>query len=229
MKSFIPILITGVIVAAFIAGFFYGHVKPSAPVPQQLTLEKILSIKELHLVKHTYSDLFFLHKKNDPAKAIRAIAQVPVEVTAYLDLKELQFVKQHDSIRQILLPRAHLNEPHYQVDKMVIRETRFFQVYAGKDLHPLVGHYLQEIIAHRMDTVRHMAVTNRILAQAEEEGKEYIMTLLHQLGRPDIVVRLADEDGQVDAKTVAQFSSSRLPSRNTSIIEAIPFGFVPLQ
>ncbi len=228
MKSFIPILITGVIVAAFIAGFFYGHVKPPAPVPQQLTLEKILSIKELHLVKHTYSDLVFIHKKNDPAKAIRAIAQVPVEVTAYLDLKELQVVKQNDSIRAVVLPRAHLNEPHYQVDKMVIRETRSFQVYAGKDVYPLVGQYLQTILAARMDSVENMAVTNRILAQAEEEGKEYILALLHQVGRADIVVRFADEETLVQANAVTHVHASRLSSRNTSNTEAIPFGFIPL-
>ncbi len=199
MKTFLSILITGVVVAAFIAGFFYGRFKPTAPVPQQLTLEKILSIKELHLVKHTYNDLFFLHKNNDQSKAIRAIVQVPVVVTAYLDLKEIQFIKQHDSIRQLVLPRAKMNDPQYEVANMIIRETRSFHLHAGKDLYPLVGSYLQAAIANRIDTVRHMAVVNRVLIQAEEEGKEYIISLLQELGRPDIIVRFADEESETRA------------------------------
>ena len=36
--------------------------KETTANPQQLTLEQILSIRELHLVKHTYTDLFFIHK-----------------------------------------------------------------------------------------------------------------------------------------------------------------------
>jgi hypothetical protein len=100
MKTFISILILGVVTAAFIGGMFYGRFKPTPPSPQQLTLEQILSIKELHLVKHTYTDLFFLHKHNDPSKAIRAIVQVPVVVTAYLDLKEIKLIKENDSVRQ---------------------------------------------------------------------------------------------------------------------------------
>jgi hypothetical protein len=229
MKSFLSILISGVIVAAFIAGFFYGSFKPAAAVPQQLTLEKILSIKELHLVKHTYNDLFFLHKNNDSNKAIRAIVQVPVVVTAYLDLKEIQIIKQHDSIRQIVLPHAQMNEPHYEVHKMVIRETRSFHLHAGKDLYPLVGNYLQAAIANRIDTVRHMAVTNRVLAQAEEEGKEYIISLLHELGRSDVVVRFKDEVPKSLSNPVQSIHSVQVSARQRNqLIESIPFGFLPL-
>ncbi len=79
--------------------------------PQQLTLEQILSIRELHLVKHTYNDLFYLHKKNNPAKAIRAIVQVPVTITAYLNLKDIEIISHGDSVQQIILPKATLSDP----------------------------------------------------------------------------------------------------------------------
>lgn len=230
MKTFLSILITGVIVAAFIAGFFYGRFKPSVPVPQQLTLEKILSIKELHLVKHVYTDLFFMHKQNNPNKAIRAIVQVPVIVTAYIDLKEIQMLKQGDTITQIVLPRARMNEPQYQVNKMIIRETRSFQVYAGKDLYPLVGSYLQATIANRIDTVRHMAVTNRVLAQAEVEGKEYILSLLRELGRSDVIVRFVDEEVTPVPMPVQYSKAAKSFSlERNKIVESTPFGFLPLQ
>ena len=232
MKTFPSILALGLIVAAFIGGLFYGRIN-SVPVPQHLTLEQILSIKELHLVKHTYNDLFFIHRKNDKSKAIRAIAQVPVTITAYLNLKDAQIEYHQDSIKKIILPRASMHEPVYEVNKMVVRETRSFQVHAGKDLYPLLGNYFGAIISERIDTARNLALTNRILIQAEAEGKEYIDGLLRALGRTDIVVSFGDD---AKDKEVADFikalrknaaPSQRPRSYFAAQIEDIPFGFLP--
>lgn len=185
MKTLIPILIIAAL--AFAAGYFY-HKSTPAPSPQQLTLEQILSIKELHLVKHTYNDLFFLHKKNNPDKPIRAIVLVPVTITAYLNLKETKLIRENDSIKTIVLPRAKLNEPNYHVGRMIIRETRSLQVHVGKDLYPLVGDYLKTRIHERTDSLSKAAIAYRILNQAEAEGKEYVESLLLALNRKDIKV-----------------------------------------
>ena len=190
MKTFPFIVITAL---AFATGYFYHKSAPN-PSPQQLTLEQILSIKELHLVKHTYNDLFFLHKKNNSNKPIRAIVQVPVTITAYLNLKEAQLIRENDSIKTIVLPHARLNEPNYHVDQMIIRETRSLQVHVGKDMYPLVGDYLKTRITERVDTLRKAAITHRILNQAETEGKEYIESLLNVLGRKDIKVMFTTPD-----------------------------------
>jgi hypothetical protein len=232
MKTLAPILALGLIVAAAIGGFFYGRITP-APSPQQLTLEQILSIKELHLVKHTYTDLFFLHKKNNPNKAIRAMVQVPVTITAYLNLKDIEIIRNGDSIRKIILPRAQLNEPVYQINHMTVRETHSFQVHAGKDLYPEVSSYLGTTISERMDTVRNLALTNRIIMQAEAEGLEYVTSILRTLGRADIAVTFGDEatDQQVVSYSEAQrknLLSARPSIVQTSKAEIISLGFLPL-
>jgi hypothetical protein len=218
------------VAAAFIGGMLYGH-STSEPEPQHLSLEQILSIKELHLVKHVYHDLFFIHKKNDKSKAIRAIVHVPVEITAYLNLKEIKVVYGHDSIKQVVLPHAYLNTPNYKVDQLVIRETRSFQIHAGKDLYPLVGRYMGDILAERIDTVRNLAIANRILIQAEAEAKEYIEGLLKAAGRSDIQVTFGDEatDKEVIKFNVEQQEKYRTPSfRYTRAqLEEVSFGFVP--
>jgi hypothetical protein len=225
MKTNAIFLTLVVILVAFAGGLFYGHTKLDTAVPSQLTLEQVLSIRELHLVKHTYNDLFFLHKKNDKTKAIRAIVQVPVVISACLNLKEIQFVKQHDSIRQIILPRACLNNPQYLVDQMIVRETRSWQWHVGHDLYPEVSSYLQAAIAGRMDSIGHRAVANRILIQAEEEGKEYITRLLTELGRGEIIVRFVDEEWN------SRKTTQRKRSVNSTVtqVESIPFGFMMMK
>ncbi len=233
MKRFNPLLPLAITftVIAFLAGWFYGRTNHS-PSPHQLTLEQILSIRELHLVKHTYTDLFFLHKRNQPEKAIRAMVQVPVTVTAYLNLKDIELIYAGDTLQTIFLPRAILREPVYHLGQVVVRETRSFQIHAGKDLYPEVVDYLSTTIATRIDTARHLAESNRIVLQAEAEGKEYLESMLHALGRSDI--RVAFQDAQHDAQVAAYLKAQRLPGptarskENFSRASVIPFGFLPM-
>lgn len=157
-----------------------------------IRLEEVLVVKELHLVRHVYNDLFFLHRKNDKNKAIRAVAQVPVTITAFLNLKDMKWVKRNDSIKQVVLPRAELNPPSYGIDQMEIQETRGFQFHVGKDLYPQVSQYLSTIVAERQDTIRQRAIDNKILIQAEAEGKQYIQGLLKGIGREDVQVTFGD-------------------------------------
>jgi|GEM_PF-1014329 len=229
MKTLAPILAFVLIIAAFFGGYHVGQTN-NTPSPQHLTLEEVLSIKELHLVKHVYQDLFFIHRKNNPRHAIRAIVQVPVEITAYINLKETQVIYENDSVRAVILPHAVLNLPNYQLDKMIVRETRAFQVHAGKDLYPLVADYFKTALAARMDTLRHTALANRIVTQAEEEGREYVEGLLSGIGRHDIIVTVG----------AAPIKESAMPPRDSNqpstkqsafnaSLEVIPFGFIPLR
>jgi hypothetical protein len=211
MKTLTPILVIGMIVAAFLAGLFYRQVKPIA-TPQQLTLEQILSIRELHLVKHTYHDLFFLHRNNNPGKPIRAMLQVPVTITAYLDLKEIELEYQGDTLRKIILPMAVLNDPVYHTNLLTVRETRGFQLHAGKDLYPTVTAMFGDVIEARMDTARNLALSNRILIQAEAEGKEYIESLLHTLGHQDVLVTFREA---VKNKAVSEYHDQKFSIRKS--------------
>lgn len=194
MKTFIHfiilILITSCITLVLMK---YINPSPSKPTPQQLSLEQILSIKELHLVKHTYQDLFFLHKDNDLNKPIRAIAQVPVTVTAYINLKEIEIIYKNDSVKQVILPHARLTEPSFQVDHMIVRETRSLQVHIGKDMYPKVSQLLTASLSERIAGMKKVAIENSILVQAETEVKEYIQMLLKAVGRNDVEVRFAEQ------------------------------------
>lgn len=225
IKQLIPLITVGLVVAAFLAGMVYNRIESPRSM-QQLTLEEILSIRELHLVKHTYTELNFIHRHNDPSKAIRAMVRMPVTVTAYLDLKNVELIYSGDSLRKVVLPRAQVNEPVFHVSNM--------QVHIGKDLYPEVVTYLGNTLATRSDTARHLAETNRILLQAEAEGKEYVQGLLHALGHDHIEVTF--NDTALDAKVAAYLESHHkivipTPRTKKNLVEAaaIPFGFLPIQ
>jgi hypothetical protein len=144
----------------------------------------------------------------------------------------MKLVGRGDTIREVILPRARLADPHYEMENMLVRPTRAVQVHVGHDLYPVVSTYLQGVLAARADTVRHLAVANRILIQAEEEGRQYIMELLRELGRPDVVVRFEGEDVQPSLQQALSGSGSRLPRLRQGFggarVDEIQFGFLPL-
>lgn len=221
MKTSHTIVLTAAALATglLLARLFAPDSPPATPaLSPQLTLSQILSIKELHLVRHTYHDLFFLHRHNHPEKALRAIVQVPVEVTAYINLREVELLFRNDSLKEIRLPRAHLNAPHYYIERMAVRETRGFQVHVGRDLYPQVGRYLQTAIVARMDSLRISAIAHRILDQAETEGKAYVVELLHGMGRPDVKVVFADEVLAAEAATA--------PASAAAVAGSMPLGYL---
>lgn len=208
MKPLTRILTLVVLFGALLLVYLYRSGKPSAQSPQQLTLEQILSIKELHLVRHTYTDVFYLHKQNKKEKAIRAIIQVPVEVTAYINLRDIQVVMRGDSIQKLIVPKAVLHKPVYDMDHMLVRETRSFQLHIGKDLYPAVSQYMQAAMAERLQTVTTTAMHRNIMLQAETEAKEYIEMCLRSIGRSDIVVSFNDvhKDKEVTHFAMQQYA-----------------------
>jgi len=106
---------------------------------------------------------------------------------------------------------------------MQLRETRSLHVHVGKDLYPAIGNYLRSAVASRIDSVRKMAVSQRILVQAEVEVKEYIEGLLKYINRTDIDVIVANEKTNTSIKVVTD--RNKFIQFQPAAIEAIPFGF----
>jgi hypothetical protein len=183
-------IILGAIAGITIKSFFTS-VKKLTQSPSQLKLEEIIIIRELHLVRHHYNDIFYLHRKGNPEKPVRAIVEVPVAITAYIDLKQVRIIKHNDSIREVILPRAVLDSPSYKIDKMVVTRMRSVHLHAGHDLYPKVSQYLQQTMATRIDKITAIAKANHILEQTEIEAKEYVESLLKAVGHTDIRISFA--------------------------------------
>lgn len=190
MKTALLYLLAAIIVAAAI--LYHASVPDPPAATGQVTLEQILSVKELHLVRHEYNDLFFLHRRNDPTRPVRAIAQVPVTVTAYLNLKEMKMHTYGDTVHTILLPHARLRTPEYRMDQLVLRDTRTLAIHVGQGIYPMVAEGLRKHVASRSDSLQQVAVRNHILTQTESEGKAWMEWFLKSVGRADIRVLISD-------------------------------------
>ena len=96
---------------------------------------------------------------------------------------------------------------------MTVIKTRSFQLHAGKDHYPEVSRYLQATLSQRMDSIRQAAIQNKILEQAEAEGKDYIENVLRAVGRPDITVTFGNaEKDRIITKVQQAYQNGSVPS-----------------
>lgn len=162
------------------------------PEPEgRIYLREITEIKELHLVRHRYADLFFLYKKNKPQKPIVAIVQIPVTITASVDLRGIIISKKSKEEVVVLLPKAKVNQPIYEIENMNIRETGNFSIQVGTRHYPLVAESLRDQINQRKDSLIHIAVANNIIEQTETGAKSWIENFLKSAGHKNVTVKIS--------------------------------------
>ncbi|MBM3176554.1 MAG: DUF4230 domain-containing protein [Bacteroidetes bacterium] len=169
----------------------FGSAKSKANPEGRIHLHEITEIKELHLVKHRYTDLFFLHKKNNPEKPIVAIVQIPVTITAYVDLRGIIISENFKEETLVLIPKAKVGQPTYEIEKMSIRETGNFSVQVGTRHYPLVVESIQDQINQRKDSLVRIAVANKIIEQTETGAKSWIENFLKSAGHKNVTVKIS--------------------------------------
>lgn len=169
----------------------FGSAKDKTKPEGRIHLHEITEIKELHLVKHRYSDLFFLHKKNNLEKPIVAIVQIPVTITAHVDLRGIIISKKFKEEMVVLLPKAKVNQPIYEIEKMNIRETGNFSIQVGTRHYPLVAESIRDQINHRKDSLINIAVVNKIIEQTETGAKSWVENFLKSAGHKNVTVKIS--------------------------------------
>lgn len=143
----------------------------------------------LHLIKHLYQDYCLIHRKNDTRKAVKAIAIIPVEISAYIDLKTMEIQMEGDSVKTIVLPPPKIDDPNYRVDSMKVIEVRSSFMHLGGDLYTKVTEQIRDIVQRRKADLLQTSVKNNIIGQTKIEARNYIQDLLQSLqwGYVDVV------------------------------------------
>ena len=126
-------LLTGLLIGWVL---FHNRVSnPSSSGSGRIGIEEVLRIRELHLVEHRYEDIFFLHRRNDPDKSIRAVARVPVTIRAFIDLKKAGVTYSELSAKKYIEEIAAsigIDSYHVTIDKELIRQES--KTYDDRDL-----------------------------------------------------------------------------------------------
>jgi len=192
MQKTLIIILLALVLGSLLGAFI--HKKFAKPAPKDIAVfQEIIKQRELHLIKHLYQDVCFIHRKNDTSKAIKAITIIPVSLSAYIDLKKLEIKMKGDSVKSIMLPSPEIGDPNYRVDSMQVIQVKSSFIHIGKDLYTEVTEQIQNIVQLRKEAILETSVKYDIIGQTKNEALEYISSLLKSLNMSHVQVSFADQ------------------------------------
>lgn len=187
--------ILGLLLLAIVGAVIFRKHKTTPPAFSYFDMEKIKSIKELHLINCSFEQRIDIHKKDDPAKDIEAVLIVPVQVDACINLGAVSFKRTNDSVlQQIILPHSYYSPINIMMDKgNLTRYKKRFVIFGTVDDSKL----WQTIQAQTKNTDK--AITDKadsmhILQRADSEAQVYIRSMLDSINykRSDFKIVFAD-------------------------------------
>ncbi len=198
----IGIIVLGLLIGAFFLIRPLFRDKPVDPVYTKL--EAIKHVQDLTLVKQHYTSLIPVTKKNKP-EVLEFLLRAPVEVHGMIDLSEVEFVVEEDSLITVYLPPAEIENPYLDIEQTEVYSAgktlvkQFLARLAAKDTRYLDAY---EQIVNALDAaekdVLQRAITNDIEEQTLEQAEQYLGALIGSLGyrvqfvRPILVPGAAD-------------------------------------
>jgi hypothetical protein len=192
MQKNLIIVLLALILGSLLGAFL--HKKFTKKGPESVAIfEEIIEQRKLHLIKHIYQDICYIHRKNDTRKAIKAIAIIPVSISAFVDLEKMEIQMAGDSVKSILLPPPEIDDPNYQVDSMKVIQVKSALIHIGKDLYTKVTEQIRDIVQERKREVLETSSQYDILGQTRTEAIEYFTSLLKNLNMGHVEVSFSDQ------------------------------------
>ncbi len=179
-----------IVLGLLIGGFFLMRflLKEPSIDPGYTQLEAIKRVEHLVLVRQHYETLIPVTDKRDEEK-LKFLLKAPIEIDGYLDMSQVDFSLQSDSLVVVWMPPASIDTPYLDLQNT--------DIYApGQSLLARLGEqarsekvvYLEaydqirDAMAESRSHVRRRAVANGILSQTQMEGQRYLRNLINSLG-----------------------------------------------
>ncbi len=182
----VGVIVLGLLIASFFLVRYLVKDKPIDPGYSQL--EAIKRVEHLVLVRQHYETLIPVTRKGDQ-EDLKFLMRAPVEIDGYLDMNEVEFQLEPDSLVIVFLPAAKIDTPYLDLENT--------QVYApGQSLLEAVGEgvrresttyrdaydQIRTALIESRQHVKRQAFANGILGQTQQEGQRYLRNLINSLG-----------------------------------------------
>jgi len=91
-------------------------------------VKEVILQQDFHGAKVVLNDVYFVHRRNKPNRPIIAYYEIPVEISAFVDLQDMVVSSDDNQNIEILLPNPQLNEPNFQWDKAEFESLRMLDL-----------------------------------------------------------------------------------------------------
>mgnify|MGYP003111254666 CR=1 FL=1 len=132
---------------------------------EESQVKEVILQQDFHGAKVVLNDVYFVHRRNKPNRPIIAYYEIPVEISAFVDLKEMVVSSDDDQNITILLPDPKLDVPNFKWDQAEFESLRVLDldVTLFENRMEAAMNEIKEIEAERKDKITQAALNSGIL------------------------------------------------------------------
>lgn len=158
-------------------------------------VKEVILKQDFHGAKVVLNDVYFVHRRNKPNRPIIAYYEIPVEISAFVDLKEMVVSSDDDQNITILLPDPKLDVPNFKWDQAEFESLRVLDldVTLFENRMEAAMKEIKEIEAERKEKITQSALNSGILELTKLQLSEVFEAIFLPLDQ-EVSIRFAGDE-----------------------------------
>ncbi len=158
-------------------------------------VKEVILKQDFHGAKVVLNDVYFVHRRNKPNRPIIAYYEIPVEISAYVDLKDMVVSSDDNQNITILLPDPKLDVPNFKWDQAEFESLRVLDldVTLFENRMEAAMNEIKEIEAERKDKITRSALNSGILELTKLQLSEVFEAIFLPLDQ-EVSIRFAGDE-----------------------------------
>ncbi|WP_340152176.1 DUF4230 domain-containing protein [uncultured Marivirga sp.] len=162
---------------------------------EETQVKEVILQQDFHGAKVVLNDVYFVHRRNKPNRPIIAYYEIPVEISAFVDLQQMAVSSDDNQNIEILLPDPQLDEPNFQWDKAEFESLRMLDldITLFENRMEAAMKEIREIEESRKDIITEAALKSGILQLTKLQLSEVFEAIFLPLDQ-EVSIRFAGDE-----------------------------------
>lgn len=162
---------------------------------EESQVKEVILKQDFHGAKVVLNDVYFVHRRNKPNRPIIAYYEIPVEISAYVDLNEMVIESDDNQNITILLPDPKLDVPNFKWDQAEFESLRVLDldVTLFENRMEAAMKEIKEIEAERKEKITQAALNSGILELTKLQLSEVFEAIFLPLDQ-EVSIRFAGDE-----------------------------------
>jgi hypothetical protein len=195
MKTNIFFLVIGILIAVPVTIWGTSKFHHPRKYLEESQVKEVILQQDFHGAKVVLNDVYFVHRRNKPNRPIIAYYEIPVEISAFVDLQEMVIESDENQNITILLPDPKLDVPNFQWDKAEFESLRVLDldITLFENRMEAAMKEIKEIEAERKDKITQAALNSGILELTKLQLSEVFEAIFLPLDQ-EVSIRFAGDE-----------------------------------
>ncbi len=195
MKANLFSAIIAILVAVPVTIWGYSKLHHPRKYLEEAQVKEVILQQDFHGAKVVLNDVYFVHRRNKPDRPIIAYYEIPVEISAFVDLKDMVVSSDENQNITILLPDPKLDVPNFKWEQAEFESLRILDldITLWENRMEAAMSEIKAIEAERKDKITQAAIKSGIIELTKVQLSEVFEAIFLPLDQ-EVSIQFAGDE-----------------------------------